>query len=221
MVATYHLRMPLVAISREIGTGAAEVAEQVARALGADLVDRRIIDEIARRLQIPREEAQALDESPPRFLERLLSALAQGNTGYAEGSSGWMPPYPDDPAFDARRASLRITEEVMKEAVRTGNVVIVGRGAAYLLRDDPRVLRAFLRGSREARAAAVMKSLQLDAKAAERRVKESDVNWGAYLRDVYHVDWRDPSNYDLVLDTSRLGADGAAQVILSAVRHLR
>lgn len=214
--------MPLVAISREIGTGAAEVAEHVARPLGADLVDRRIIDEIARRLQIPREEAQALDETPAKFLERLLSALAQVNSssGFAEGSSGWMPPYPDDPAFDVRRASLRITEEVIREAVRTGNVVIVGRGAAYLLQDDPRVLRVFLRGSRAARTAAVMKSLQLEAKAAERRVEESDVNWGAYVRDVHHVDWRDPSHYDMVLDTSRLGGVGAAQVILAALRHM-
>lgn len=213
--------MPLVAISREIGTSAAEVAEHVAGALGADLVDRRIIDEIARRMQIPQEEAQTLDETPPRFLERLLSALAQGTSGSDEGSSGWIPPYPDDPAFDVRRASLRITEDVIREAVRTGNVVIVGRGAAHVLQDDPRVLRVFLRGSRAARTAAVMKSLRLEAKAAERRVEESDVNWGAYLRDAYHVDWRDPSNYDLVLDTSRLGSEGAAQVILSGVRHLR
>lgn len=43
--------MPVLAISREIGTGAAEIGQQVASKLGAELVDRRIIDEIARRLQ--------------------------------------------------------------------------------------------------------------------------------------------------------------------------
>ncbi len=210
--------MPVIAISREIGTGAAELAGQVAAELGAALVDRRIIDEIARRLQIPQEEAEALDETAPKFLERLLSAVARAGPDYGAdaGWSEWTPPHPDDPAFDVRRASRSITEEVMKAAALTRNVVIVGRGATFLLKDDPRVLRVFLRGSLAARTAGVMKTLRLDANAAKRRVKESDVNWGAYVRAFYHIDWRDPANYDLVLDTGRLGTEAAARVILAA-----
>lgn len=212
--------MPVVAISREIGAGAAEVAQQVATRLGAQVIDRRIIDEIARRLRIPEEEAEALDETTASLLERLLTSMAQTSfDSLAAGSPEWTPPHPDDPAFDIRRASRRITEEVIKAAARTGKVVIVGRGAAFLLQDDPSVLRVFLRASPTARTAAVMKSLGLDAKAAERRVKESDVNWGAYVRDVYHRDWRDPSNYDLILDTSRLGSEAAARAILAALER--
>lgn len=212
--------MPVVAISREIGAGAAEVAQQVATRLGAQVIDRRIIDEIARRLRIPEEEAEALDETTASLLERLLTSMAQTSfDSLAAGSPEWTPPHPDDPAFDIRRASRRITEEVIKAAARTGKVVIVGRGAAFLLQDDPSVLRVFLRASPTARRAAVMKSLGLDAKAAERRVKESDVNWGAYVRDVYHRDWRDPSNYDLILDTSRLGSEAAARAILAALER--
>ena len=213
--------MRVVAISREIGTGAVEIAQRVAGTLGAELVDRRIIDEIARRLQIPPEEAERFDETPESLLERLFSGMAQTDlgSGFADARS-WAPPYPGDPAFDARRASRRITEEVIKEAARLGDVVIVGRGAAYLLRDDPRVLRVFLRGPQAARTAALMERFGLDAKAAATRVKESDVNWGAYVRDAYHVDWRDPASYDLILDTSRLGGDAAARVILAAVAQL-
>lgn len=212
--------MPVVAISREIGAGAAEVAQQVATRLGAQVIDRRIIDEIALRLRIPEEEAEALDETTASLLERLLTSMAQTSfDSLAAGSSEWTPPHPDDPAFDIRRASRRITEEVIKAAARTGKVVIVGRGAAFLLQDDPSILRVFLRASPTARTAAVMKSLGLDAKAAERRVKESDVNWGAYVRDVYHRDWRDPSNYDLILDTSRLGSEAAARAILAALER--
>lgn len=210
--------MPVVTISREIGTGATEIGQQVASKLGAELVDRRIIDEIARRLRIPPEEAERIDESSGSLLERLLSAMggADLTTGIGDAWS-WTPPYAGDPGFDVHRASRRITEEVIKEAARLDDVVIVGRGAAYLLKDDARVLRIFLRAPQEARAALLMRSLGLDAKAAAERVKESDVNWGAYVRDAYHVNWRDPANYDLVLDTSRVGGEAAARVIIAAV----
>jgi len=212
--------MPIVAISREIGTGASEIAQQVARALDAELVDRRIIDEIARRLQIPPEEAERLDERPETLLERLFSGIAAAGSGTGDAWV-WTPPYPGDPAFDERRAERRITEEVIEQAARLDNVVIVGRGAAYLLKDDPRVLRVFLRAPVAARTTAVMQRLRLDAKAAADRVKESDVNWGSYVRDAYHVDWRDPANYDLIIDTSRLGADVARRVIVNAATRMR
>ena len=58
------------------------------------------------------------------------------------------------------------------------------------------------------------------ARAAADRVKESDANWGAYVRDAYHVDWREPANYDLVLDTNRLGGAKAAEVIRAALAQL-
>ena len=213
--------MPVIAIAREIGAGGVDVAKAVAQELGADLVDRRIIDEIATRLRIPDEAAQGLDEMPAGLFERLLAAMGRGSSNYemAIGSREWTPPYVNDPAFDPRRASLRITEDVIKEAARSGNAVFVGRGAAFLLRDDPSVLRVFVHAPKSVRVETLRQTMQLDKKAAERRVAESDVNWGAYGKDTYHVDWRDPSNYDLMVDTSRLGIDLSAKIILTAARR--
>ncbi|MBU6422804.1 MAG: cytidylate kinase-like family protein [Chloroflexota bacterium] len=209
--------MAVVAIAREIGAGAAEVAAAVAHGLGAELVDRRIIDEVARRLRIAPEEAERFDEHRESLLERLLFAIGSGSTYGVGDAWSWTPPYPGDPAFDVHRASRRVTEDVIREAVRGGSVVIVGRGAAHLLRDDPSVLRVFLRASVETRRTRLMNSQRIDAKTAADRVRESDVNWGAYVRDAYHVDWRDPASYDLVIDTGRLGARRAARLILAAL----
>lgn len=208
--------MAVVAIAREIGTGATDVARAVARGLGAEIVDHRIIDEVARRLRIPLEEAERFDEHSEGLLERLLFAIGSSSQYGVDDAGSWTPPYAGDPAFDIHHASRQVTEDVVREAARAANVVIVGRGAAHLLRDDPRALRVFLRAPTEARKAHLMTTLGLDAKTAADRVRESDVNWGAYVRDAYRVDWRDPANYDLVLDASRLGTDRAAQVILAA-----
>lgn len=211
--------MPVIAIAREIGTGASDIARQVASALGAVLVDRRIIDEIAERLRTPPQEAEQIDETPGSLLERLFSGMAAADITSGVGDAWtWTPPYAGDPAFDVHRAARRITEEVIKKAALLESVVIVGRGAAHLLKDDPRCLGVFLHASREVRIATVARTLGLDAKAAADRVKESDVNWGAYVRDAYHADWRDPANYDLVIDTGRLGVEVAARIIVAAVR---
>jgi cytidylate kinase-like protein len=213
--------MPVIAIARELGTRAPEISQRVAGELGAAVLDRRIIDEIARRLRIPTEEAERLDESREGLLDRILSGLARDPVSYGAGDAWtWTPPYPGDPTFDIHRASRRVTEDVIAEAARLGNVVIVGRGAAYLVRDRPAALRVFLRAPVEARRAEVASALGVDAATAARRVRESDANRGAYVREAYHLDWRDPASYDLVIDTSRLDSEAAAEVILAAARRI-
>jgi cytidylate kinase len=52
---------------------------------------------------------------------------------------------------------------------------------------------------------------------ALRRMKQTDANRTAYIRQVYGHDWTDPSHYDVVLDTGRLGYDATANVILAAL----
>jgi hypothetical protein len=75
--------MPVVTIARETGAGGAEVGRLLANRLAADLVNGYLIDEVARRLELPREDVEARDEQPRSILERLLRglALAQGQMG--------------------------------------------------------------------------------------------------------------------------------------------
>jgi len=209
--------MGVVAVARELGTGAAEIAQAVAHELHAELVDRRIIDEVARRLRITPEEAEQTDESSGSFVEQVLRRIGAGSISFGvDDSWPWSAAYPGDEDLDMHRASLRVTQDVIKEAARTRSAVIVGRGAAYLLKDDPRVVRVFLRAPVEARRAQLMKSFHLDSDTAADRIRQSDANWGAFVRDAYGVEWRDPANYDLVLDTSRVGAERAAGIIVAA-----
>src|SRR5690348_17878166 len=123
----------------------------LATELKADLIDSNLIDEVARRLQLPKEEVEAEDEQPGSLLARLLVALGSASTEPlipAEAGSAWTPPNAA-PAFDTRKAVLQITQYEIKEAARGGNVVIVGRGGAYLLRDMPGALHVFLRAAED------------------------------------------------------------------------
>ncbi|HZK72587.1 MAG TPA: cytidylate kinase-like family protein [Clostridia bacterium] len=213
--------MPVITIGRQFGAGATVVGEMLARELHADLLESRIIDEVAQRLQLPKEEVEAEDEQPGSLLHRLLMALgsASGEPMIQPEATAWNPPNVDpvlDPVFDARRAVLAITQQVIKEAARAGNVVIVGRGGAYILSDFKGALHVYLRAAEASRVQAVMARRSISEEQARRLLKQTDENWSAYIKQVYGHDRNLPSHYDLVLDTGRLGYETTVATIVAA-----
>ena len=212
--------MPVITIGRQFGAGGKTVGEMLAHRLKVDVLNSQLIDEVAHRLQLPKEEVEAEDEQPGSLLHRLLIALgsASGEPMIPPEAAAWNPPNVD-PVFDTRRAVLEITQHVILEAARSGNVVIVGRGGAYILRDFEGAVHVFLRASEAIRVKVVMARLSLAEEEARRRLKQADENWTAYIKQVYGHDRNLASHYDLVLDTGRLGYEATVEAILAALNH--
>ncbi len=210
--------MPVITIGRQIGAGGRTVGQMLATRLKADFLDSQLIDEVAHRLELPREEVEAEDEHPGSLLSRLLLALGAANTEpiIPPEASAWTPPNAD-PVFDTRRAVLTLTQHVIQEAARSDNVVIVGRGGAYLLHDHPGALHVFLRADAPIRIKTIMERENKREDEARRRLKQADENWTAYIKQVYGHDRTLASHYDLVIDTGRLGYDATIAAILAAL----
>ncbi len=205
--------MPVITISRQFGAGGSSVARLVADSLHLDIVDQSLIAEVARKASLSPEDVEAEDERPSTVLDRLalsFSPLAAG-LGMA-----WEPPYPD-PAYDPRREVLELTQEAVREAARAGNVVIVGRGGAHILREDPGVFHVFLHAEPAFRQRVVREREEISEAAAVRRVHEMDANRAAYIKQVYGRDWLDVRLYHLAIDTGWFGIEGAADVILASI----
>src|SRR2546430_1578208 len=188
--------------------------------LKADVLDSNIIDEVARRLQLPKEEVEAEDEQPGSLLARLLVALGSASTEplIPPEATAWTPPNAA-PTFDTRKAVLQITQHVIEEAAREGNVVIVGRGGAYILHDFPGALHVFLRAAAAVRVKAIMARFGITSEdEARRRLKQTDENWTSYIRQVYGHDRDHPAHYDMVLDTGRLGYEGTMEAVMAALK---
>jgi CMP/dCMP kinase len=211
--------MPVITIGRQFGAGGRTVAEMLAGRLKVDVLDSQLINKVAQRLQLPKEEVEAEDEQPGSLLHRLLMALgsASGEPMIPPETAAWNPPNVD-PVFDTRRAVLEITQQVIREAAREGKVIIIGRGGAYILRDFPGALHVYLRAAEAVRLKAVMARFNLSEEEARRRLKQTDENWTAYIKQVYGHDRNLPSHYDLVLDTSRLGYEATVEATLAALR---
>jgi cytidylate kinase len=212
--------MPVITIGRQFGAGGKTVGEMLAQRLKVDVLESRLIDEVAHRLQLPKEEVEAEDEQPGSLLHRLLMALgsASGEPMIPPETAAWNPPNVD-PVFDTRRAVLEITQHVIQEAARAGNVVIVGRGGAYILGDFEGALHVFLRAAEAIRVKVVMARFNLTEEEARRRIKQADENWTAYIKQVYGHDRNLSSHYDLVLDTGRLGYEATVEAILAALSN--
>lgn len=213
--------MPVITIGRQFGAGGATVGHMLATRLKADFLDSEIIDEVARRLEVPKEEVEAEDEHPGSLLARLLVALGSATSEplIPPEATAWTPPNAG-PTFDSRKAVLSITQHVIEEAARAGNVVIVGRGGAYILARQPGALHVFLRAAEAIRIKVIMKRFNItNEEEARKRMKQTDENWTAYIKQVYGHDRNLPGHYDMVLDTGRLGYDATVDAILTALEH--
>jgi cytidylate kinase len=193
----------------------------LATELKADFLDSEIIDEVARRLQLPKEEVEAEDEQPGSLLARLLVALGSATSEplIPPEATAWTPPNAGA-EFDTRKAVLQITQHVIEEAARVGNVVIVGRGGAYILSSFPGAMHVFLRAAEAIRVKTIMARFNITSEEeARRRLKQTDENWTSYIKQVYGHDRNHPAHYDLVLDTGRLGYNATMDAIIAALNR--
>jgi CMP/dCMP kinase len=98
-----------------------------------------------------------------------------------------------------------------------GKVVIASHAASYALADRDGVLRVFVTAPFAARAARIAEAEGLDPKRAEKELSESDKGREAYLLRFYGVKSEQPTDYDLVVNTDRLGREAAVALIAAAV----
>jgi cytidylate kinase len=207
--------MPIVTISRQYGAGGSSVATVVATDLGAEVVEKKLIEEVASRLSMRPSDVEAEAERPRGLLDRLVRSFSTLEPALG---AGWMPPYAD-PLFDPRKEIINLTEQIIREVAGSGNVVIVGRGAGFVLRDHPGVFRVFLRAPETVRAHRLMGRLGLAEAETRRKMHETDSNRAAYIKQLYGHDWCDPDEYDLIVNTGRISFETAAGMILQGLRE--
>ena len=204
--------MAILTVSRQFGSGGSEVAAIVARQLGWSLLDNEVVDAVAARLGLSTAEVQARDERVPSLVERLTSAMAMG-------SQEWMTPL-----AAAKRPTdeqlIDVTRHIIQEAIARGPIVVVGRGAPAMLAERTDALHVFCYAPRKALVARTMKREALSAEDATRLVDDTNREREQWVRLHWERDWRAHENYDLSVNTERLGLENAADLIVSSAQQL-
>ncbi|HEX6881031.1 MAG TPA: cytidylate kinase-like family protein [Terriglobales bacterium] len=193
----------VVTVSREYGSGGGQIAARLAGKLGWDLLDKKLIADVADRFRMRDSAARRLQEHGSWWLERIARAI-------------WLETGGSTVQVVDAEAVHQFTTEAILQAHERGTCVIVGRGAQCVLRNLPDVLHIFVFAPLEHRIARLTGKYPNSEEllAAIARVDEERA---AYIREFHDVDWKDPSLYHLWINGKR-GVDPAVNIILNAVR---
>jgi hypothetical protein len=205
--------MTLIAISAAYGAAGSRIGPALAQRLRVPFVDRAIPLAVAERLDVAVAAANVFDErSPASLLQRMLVGFIGADTGVPAA------PVPDLLSEEDFRTT---TEQVLRAQASTGEGVILGRGAAFVLRDDPRALLVRLDGPPERRIEQAMRLQELDRETAANALSRIDRAHAAYVRQSYGVRIDDAAAYHLVLDSTWLEIDTCVELIAIAAEGRR
>ena len=192
----------IITISREFGTGARLIGLEVAALLGYGYYDRALIEMAAEKSGLSEEFIERTEEKASNsFLYNLATAAYLA----ADPMNEYTVPV-NDRAF-------MVQSDVIRDIARSGNGVIVGRCADWVLRDHPSLLRVFIYADREDRVNRIVKEYGQDPKNAESVLTKIDKGRANYHKFYTGTNWRSMENYDLCINTSATGIQGAVMAI--------
>ena len=174
--------MPLVAMTREMGSLGKDVAAGIAEHANKKVVYQEIIEPLANKMRLRKSHVERFLEGKSGIWERLTT--------------------------DKTSLSIFTADETFR-FLRDGSTgVIRGWGAVHLLRNIPHVIRVRVCAPMETRVDRMMERLNTDNRqTVENEIQMSEEAHSAITKRHFGVNWRDPELYDLVLSTERLSVD--------------
>ncbi len=207
--------MTVITMSRQIGSGAAEVANKLGEEMGLVTFDKRLMLRVATEVGLSDEEIFDYSEEQYKargFLERLFSrnrpvAEVSTWTGGREGG------YEREVSTMDEQQAIALTRTAIRAAHKRGNVLIIGRGSQIILEDEPNVIHLRLVAPFEARVEYLHAEQNMSPAEARRYIQAQDRATADYMRQFYHADVEDPTLYHMVLNVAKLGVEGCASLI--------
>ncbi len=196
----------IITISRQLGSGGAYIGKFLADFLGIAYVDRKIIIQAAKKLEMVEDELKSRDENVTSFWKSFL----QLSTFAIQ--DGYLPPQMYIPGD----AELFKTEsEVIVGISKTYSSVIIGRCGSYILRKHPRHISVFLHADTQFRQQRIQELYRLSPEKALKMIHESDCARNQYFHKFTGKDWTDARQYNLSIDTGSIGLEKTKELIIN------
>lgn len=185
--------MPVITITREMGTLGKDVAAGLSDELGIPLIYNEIVDHLADRLRVRKSHVIRLLDGRAGLLERL--------------------------AADKISMFVHTADEVIGMALQDNGAIIRGWGANFLLRDVPHVICVRVCTPFDTRKRRMMERLNTDSGTdVGGEIQLNDEAHAAIVRRHFGVQWTDPEHYDLVLNTQRVSVGECIEQVLALLR---
>ena len=195
----------IITISREFGSGGRTIGHMVAEKLGIPFYDKELVDHVAM------ESGFA-----PKFIEEN-SEHAPGKTMFSyafahHGAPGVMN------GLSVVDFLWNVQCSVILQLAEKGPCVIVGRNADYILKDRKDCLHTFIHANKDFRADRIVRLYGESEKSPAARLDEKDKRRKANYQHYTGRTWGKAQNYDISLDSSVLGIEECADIIVNIVK---
>ena len=208
----------VIVIGRKFGSGGREIGERLAEKLGIPLYDKTILGKVA--------QEQKIDDSRLREMDEYLNAHRFTNIGLQIKKTTFNPgnlfeTHPE--GIIDREKVFEWQSDVIRKLAAGGPCIIVGRCADEVLNDHHNQIYLFITAPLNVREARI-KRLHPNVWEEKKQTHRQLINQTDRLRSHYYNyhtgrDWSDISNYELVLDSSKLGVPGTADFLAEYIRR--
>ena len=191
----------IISVGREYGSGGHEIAEKLAMHYGIQLLDHNLHDEIAAKKNVKMDHLKDLDEKDKN---PLSSRTVRGYSSSPEENMLYLQ-------FDYLRDKADAGE----------SFVIVGRCSETILKQYDSLVSIFILADRNKRIERIMRLYHLTESQAIKKIREKDTNRRRYHNSFCVGKWGDCKNYDLSLNSSKLGIDGSVKLLTEYIDKRR
>ena len=196
----------IITLSREFGSGGRTIGHKVAEALGIPFYDKELVEHIALESGFaPKFVEEHGEHSPGKSLFSYAFA-PQGVPGVMNGLS-------------TADFLWNIQCNVILQLADKGPCVIVGRNADYILKDREDCLHAYIHADLPFRADRIVRLYGESEKSPEARLQEKDKRRRVNYQHYTGRTWGIAQNYDVCLNSSTIGIDACADIIVSMVKN--
>ena len=198
----------VITISRQFGTGGHEIGAEIARRLGVKLLDKQILNEVAKRAPRMEEAMEKIEARNPLWRDdftnfyRNYMAKAEYDGAEQDQTSHEL--------FDAQC-------QIIRQIASKESCVIVGRCGFYIFKDHPNALKIFIHSTEDCRKRRIAEKYGLDLRDAAAMVVDNDYSRELYTKTFTGCEWTDARNYDISLDVRNFGLNGAVDFLMKTI----
>ena len=199
----------VITIARQYGSGGRTVGEMLAKKLGIHYYDKELMKLASDDSGINEALFVNMDEKVKN--SSLLFRISKNVYG-----GELIPPESDD--FTSSDNLFNYQAKIIRNLAEEEGCVIIGRCADYILKEYDNVLSVFVHAPHDFCMEQAAKKHSMSEKELERFIAKTDKSRADYYR--YHTgrEWTDARNYDLCLDSSKLGFERCVEEIIAYMK---
>lgn len=193
----------IITVGRQHGSNGHDIARALAKELGYTCYDKEIVDHAAENSNFSKEIFDSYDE-------KRVSPYIIPTPHYVGMHEGFR--------LNMQVASAQF--DAIRALADKGNAIFVGRCADYVLRSRKDLLSVFIMADEDFRIKTIMARKSLSMDQAKKLIREVDKDRSSYYK--YYTDqiWGESENYDMCINSGRIGVEGTVEVIRSYMGRL-